>query len=124
MARSGYVYLMRDKNGYCKIGKSNNPTRRLSQLRNEYTKSLELIYSFYSDDAFKWESFWKREFEIMALPNENEWFYLLPFQIKTFCDTPISVKPKPPRHVKGEEHMPLFLQRLCKSVLRIKWMEA
>ena len=45
----GYIYLIRNGNNEYKIGKSNNPNRRLLELQTASPTKLTLIYSVYCD---------------------------------------------------------------------------
>lgn len=76
----GFIYLIRDRyTGLYKIGRSNDPERRLADLRKEYTK-LPIEFDFYlagvweTNYPVKMEKFAHESFEECRV--RGEWFNL------------------------------------------------
>lgn len=70
---SGYIYIIK-YDGYCKIGRAKNPTKRISQLKTALPGELEIIHQFWTEDVVS------KELEIHKKYNDKrvrgEWFNL------------------------------------------------
>jgi hypothetical protein len=77
----GEVYLF--KHGrYYKIGKTNDPVRRGSELRIQLPEKMNLIHSIKTDDPSGVEAYWHRRFERKRM--NGEWFDLISSDVKAF----------------------------------------
>jgi hypothetical protein len=77
----GYVYLIKSGANW-KIGKSNHPGRRESELSIQLPEKAELIHEIQTDDPFGIESYWHKRFAEKRL--NGEWFNLSPEDVAAF----------------------------------------
>jgi hypothetical protein len=78
-SKSGFVYLIRlQKTQIYKIGKADDPERRLSGLQTANPFELNLLYSFKADNVFVAERELHRVLDHIRMG--GEWFKLLPKQ--------------------------------------------
>lgn len=83
-SEKSYVYLIKAKNGYVKIGISNDVSVRMSQLRAFSPIELELVDCFYVPGAEKIEG--KLHQEYSEFHDHNEWFDLTRRDISDIVD--------------------------------------
>ncbi len=84
---SGYVYLIRSRDAY-KIGCTQAPYRRASEIANQSAYGAELIHLIPTDDPFGIEKYWHDRFEAKKVAAANkasgEWFELSAPDIRAF----------------------------------------
>lgn len=89
--RHGAVYLLKcRRSGLCKFGASHNPHRRISGLvsyvrRHGY--DLEYIWSIATNDIYRLETHWRREWDLYRVDHRKEWVYLPDLEIARFSST-------------------------------------
>lgn len=83
---NGYVYLFRYGNSGrdYKVGKTENPARRHSQLSGMFPGQLRVIHVIETDDPGGIEGYWKGRFESKRLKGKDEIFRLDPADIAAF----------------------------------------
>ncbi|MBI3817787.1 MAG: GIY-YIG nuclease family protein [Planctomycetes bacterium] len=77
----GEVYLMKSGQ-YYKIGKTNDPVRRGSEIRIQLPDELHLIHSFKTDDPSGIEAYWHKRFDEKR--KKGEWFELSAADVRAF----------------------------------------
>lgn len=77
----GYVYVLKLESGKCKIGRTDNPERRMQEFRRQQLPSpiIGFIVVKYVPNMFATEKRLHAEFE--AKQSHNEWFSLAPLDI-------------------------------------------
>jgi hypothetical protein len=83
-SKKSYVYLIKAKNGYVKIGISNDVSVRMSQLRTASPIELELVDHFHVPGAKEIESQLHQEYS--ESHDHNEWFDLTRRDISDLVD--------------------------------------
>lgn len=76
LPHGGYVYIIQDKDvtGYCKIGRTNNPKRRLYDFGVKLPFNIDVLYLLKCDDAVAFESALHNTFSHKRI--RGEWFNL------------------------------------------------
>lgn len=82
---TGVVYLIR-MGEFHKIGKSNDPGRRLYELALRLPEKHELVHIIETDDPGGIEAYWHRRFA--AQRSNGEWFRLSPEDVGAFMRRP------------------------------------
>jgi hypothetical protein len=77
----GFLYLFRSDNGLYKIGHSTNVEARLHECRKYSPVAIDLIESWYNDDANGLEQ--ELHIRYKDLHHHAEWFALSPEQVAT-----------------------------------------
>ena len=78
---TGVVYLIRMREFY-KIGKSNDPGRRVYELSLQLPEKHDLVHVIGTDDPSGIEAYWHRRF--VASRANGEWFQLAPADVAAF----------------------------------------
>lgn len=70
-----YIYVIADEeNGVCKIGISNNPSKRLSVIQTHYPFELKILFSILVENPQKVEKYLHKALDDFRL--NGEWFYI------------------------------------------------
>lgn len=78
---AGYVYWIEDTDkNLIKIGCSNNPDRRLRELRNEFGAQLDIVYTIESAHMYLHEHMAHQLFSSRRV--HGEWFDIQPYHMK------------------------------------------
>jgi hypothetical protein len=83
---TGYVYLMRygTRGRKYKIGKSEDPPRRHSQISGMVPQELSIVHVIETDDPIGIEKYWHQRFDEKLVTNKKEIFQLEPGDIAAF----------------------------------------
>ncbi len=81
-SRSGYIYLIRSDNGYCKIGRTTNVARRLNEHSRAYPYKLTVLTSAWFQDSIAAESLLLKGFADQRV--QSEWFVFNDAEIEWF----------------------------------------
>jgi hypothetical protein len=77
-ADAGYIYFLKDSNGYVKIGRSNDPKTRFLSYKK---KTLRVVHMVFSENYIQTEKLFHRfykqkQVETQLVNGEREWFRL------------------------------------------------
>jgi hypothetical protein len=71
----GYVYILQDQDGFCKIGQTTNPAQRFKQLEKKYRFAWRLIAIFPSRQCWRDEGMLHTLFKSMRRYGTQDWFW-------------------------------------------------
>lgn len=72
----GYVYVLRIRTGYFKIGQTINPSGRFKKLRREF--KFTVVCMIPSNNPPWLERYLHKQFVDKKVPHKNDWFDLCP----------------------------------------------
>ena len=90
----GHVYLVRDSDGLCKIGRTTNLSRRLPEIRYEYDCDMTMIIATETTNAPGVEAYWHSHFAEKRV--YGEWFDLSDKDIRFFLTMESIARRGPP----------------------------
>lgn len=76
----GYIYLLRAENGYYKIGRSVEISKRLASLQRDFPIAIKLVYSYRHSDYIKEEA--RLHSLYKEFRKQGEWFALPPKAVR------------------------------------------
>ena len=80
-----YIYIFRSRDGFYKIGISNNVESRLSSIRTSNHDDVEIVIARKIDDAFGFEQELHKRYEHRISRKSGEWFKLNSDEVIDVC---------------------------------------